>query len=484
MRAWIASTGCALLAVNAGCLHEMSPARVAPGAPAAPGVRWVAPPGLVAAPSPAPRPEIPADLIDSAQHMGLANLVDLALRDSPRTREAWAQARSAAAALGASKGAYYPTVGLQLDRTTSKTSALGGAFSFFRNSYGSNATLTWVLLDWGGRSASIEMARQALIAADWTHNAVMQDVVLDVEKAYYNYLNTRALLESRTASVKEAQANLDAASRRREAGVGTIGEVLQSKTALSQAQLDLQTTEGQIQTIKGALATAVGLPANTRYEIEAPAEEFPVGEFTEEVDRLIEQAAAKRPDLAAARARAAEAEARIGSIRSTGLPSLVTNWGAGVTYYDQIGSSNSSTVETYNGALLLRVPVFNGFSLQYDLMRVRSDAEAARARVDELSQEIISQVWSGFYDLRTATQRIETTRDLLDSAQQSYDVSLGRYKAGVGSILDLITSQASLDKARAQQAQARTDWHLSLAQLAHDTGTLGVLSEPDKEGTP
>ena len=65
-----------------------------------------------------------------------------------------------------------------------------------------------------------------------------------------------------------------------------------------------------------------------------------------------------------------------------------------------------------------------------------------------------------------------TTRDLLASAAQSAEVAQGRYKAGVGSILDLLTAQSALANARSEEAQARSLWFLSVAQLAHATGVL------------
>jgi outer membrane protein TolC len=74
--------------------------------------------------------------------------------------------------------------------------------------------------------------------------------------------------------------------------------------------------------------------------------------------------------------------------------------------------------------------------------------------------------------LKTAAQQVKTARDLYASAQQSEDVALGRYKAGVGSILDLLTAQTAFANARAQEVQARANWFLAMAQLAHDTGSL------------
>jgi outer membrane protein TolC len=83
-------------------------------------------------------------------------------------------------------------------------------------------------------------------------------------------------------------------------------------------------------------------------------------------------------------------------------------------------------------------------------------------------------VFNSYYALRTATQRVRTSGDLLASATQSEQVALGRYKAGAGSLLDLLTAQAVLADARAQVIQTRLSWYTTLAQLAHDAGILGL----------
>jgi outer membrane protein TolC len=120
----------------------------------------------------------------------------------------------------------------------------------------------------------------------------------------------------------------------------------------------------------------------------------------------------------------------------------------------------------------MRWPVFTGFRNVYDVRAAEIQAEAAREDVRDLEQQVDLQVWTSYYSLQTAEQRLTTVRDLLTSAQQSVEAARSRYRAGVGSILDLLTAQSALESARAQEVQARTDWFLSVAQLAHDTGSL------------
>ena len=81
-------------------------------------------------------------------------------------------------------------------------------------------------------------------------------------------------------------------------------------------------------------------------------------------------------------------------------------------------------------------------------------------------------MFSSYYTLQTSTRRVRTAEDLLASARQSSEVALARYKAGVGTVLDLLAAQSALASARAQQVGARLTWSVSLAQLAHDAGVL------------
>ena len=83
--------------------------------------------------------------------------------------------------------------------------------------------------------------------------------MLRIERAYYQYQGTKALLEAEQSSLKEVQTNLQAADERRRAGVATITDVLQSRTAVAQGQPNVETLEGQLQAGAGGLAAAMGL---------------------------------------------------------------------------------------------------------------------------------------------------------------------------------------------------------------------------------
>ncbi len=253
--------------------------------------------GLPAAPLPPQptAPQLPPNWQELAARMTLADVVNIALANNLSTRATWLAALSQAADVGSKRAAYYPTLGLTANATRSKQTFLGGSVSLEQTTYGPAATLNYLLFDFGGRKANLEETRDALLAADWQHNSTIQAVILQVEEAYYGYLNAKAQLEAADSSLHEAQVNLDAAHKRHEVGVATVADVLQAQTAVSQAQLVQQNLAGQIETLRGALATAMGIPANTPFDVGMLPSDVEIEPITEAAEPLI----AKAPRLAA-----------------------------------------------------------------------------------------------------------------------------------------------------------------------------------------
>src|SRR2546427_9399222 len=285
-------------------------------------------------------------------------------------------------------------------------------------------------------------------------------------------------------------ANLGAAEQRHRVGLATIADVLQARTALSQARLALEATQGQLETTRGGLALAMGVPANVPYDIEVVPDTTTAVGVLEGVDTLIARAMRERPDLAAQRAQADQARARVKVARSQALPTLSVGGNAGQTYFINPAINTAPSGNSYTATLTLSIPLFSGWSQIYNVKAASAAADAAARRAQGFEQQVVFQVFNAYYGLRTSTQQVRTSRDLLASATESEQVALGRYKAGAGSLLDLLTAQAALASARALAIQARLSWNTALAQLAHDVGILGLdgssplQMQTDTTGTP
>jgi outer membrane protein len=433
--------------------------------------------------SPGSYAETPADLepmsakpatIPDLSSLTLARVVDLALQNNPVTRQSWASALAAADDYGAARGELMPSVSAGVTASRALTVGSAARPAEERTLYGPSATLSYLVLDFGGRSGRIDFAKRAALATSLTHNVTVQNTILATESAVYGYLGTRALHDAQLAAVKEAEANLKSAQERHEVGLATIADELQAKTALAQAQLDLEEIIGTLAATRASVAVAMGLPATTEFDVPAIAPIDSAVMVTLTVDSLIAVAEQSRPDLAAAREQALAAGAATRVARAANRPALALSTTTGYTGSPLAGSSGGN----YTINLGLQMPVFTGFTNQYRARAADADLLAAQARTAIVRQQVTLQVVTAHTSLQTATRRVKTAQSLLEAALQSEQVAAGRYREGVGTIVDLLVAQSALASARAQAIQTQWQWRQALAQLSHDVGTLGIHGEP------
>ena len=416
------------------------------------------------------------ELAAQRSRLALIDVVDLALGNSPQTRITWSQARAAAATYASARGKYLPSLdGSVFGGPVRGVSQNPARVPNDRTTATASLQLQYVLFDFGARGGAMGAAHEALFAADLTHNAAVQNVTLQAQGAYFTFQAARGLLAAAHQTVQTTRTNLAAAERRHDVGLATIADVLQARTALAQSQLAEQSAEGAAQAARASLALACGLAANSPFDVVLDTSVVQVGEIGENVDLIIERAVRNRPDVAAARALARQSEHLVRSARSAALPSVTLGSNRG-----QVVSNNPALEgQTYAVNFGLAVPIFSGLARESDIAAAQENAAAAAARAEQSRLVAIAQVFTSYYQLKTAAQRVTTSADLLASATQSEDVARGRYAEGVGSILDVLSAQGALADARAQAVQARWNWYAALAQLARDAGTLGPRGEPN-----
>jgi TolC family type I secretion outer membrane protein len=397
----------------------------------------------------------------------------LALCNHPQTREVWASARAQAALVGVAQGGWLPS----LDASAGATRFQNENNPFTRTS--AALTLSWLLVDFGQRSANVENARQLLNAAAATQDATVQTLFLAALQTYYAAQATQAAVVSANEAERAAGESFRAADARYAVGVATPADRLQAQTALSQATLNRIRAEGEARNALGALANALGFGAQQAMVLaDLPAAPTETA-FQQQVDALINEAQARRPDLRAAEAQVKAAEAGVDLARAQGRPTI--SLAAGPSWQESAGVITRGN----SIGLSLNVPLFAGFDTTYRVRSAAAQAEVRAAQRDRIKNQVALDVWRAYQSLTAATQSLKTTADLVASAEQSAKVALGRYKAGVGTVLDLLTAQSALASARMQRIQAQLDWNVYRATLAQAIGALDyTLLQPAAEGRP
>jgi outer membrane protein len=407
-----------------------------------------------------------------SQPLSLVQLTDLALSNNPATKLAWASVRSSEAGLELARSGYWPqlTASYSVDRIQ-PSSASGTTLPVERDS-GPAIDLSYLLWDFGTRSGSTDAAKFNLTSAQLSQSQTMQDLILTVEQDYYQVLDLQGLAEADAESLKDATASLDAARQRKASGLATIGDVYQAEAAQAGAQLALQQTQGQLAVARGQLAVAVGYPADSALPL-APWDTKVTPQMpSQSIQQLLDEARNGRPELLASKAQQQAAFASLEAAQGRGLPTLGFDYTAARTR--SVVAGQTSTANTYDASLTLSVPLFTGFANQAANRQAQAAVDAAQASDEQLMQTVELEVWQAYQNLNTSASTLDTTDTQLKSAQEAMDVTNARYKGGLGSILDVLSAQATLANARVQQVQARLNWFAALAAMGHAVGGLNA----------
>ena len=172
------------------------------------------------------------------------------------------------------------------------------------------------------------------------------------------------------------------------------------------------------------------------------------------------------PTVRQSEAQLASAQATVKSAKTPYLPSVDLSYSrSGNGFNSTYGVSGNPLAYTNNFNIRLSYTLFNSFQREDALTRaeVTSDLVQAQVRDTRLAaqQTLVQQLAA----LRSAQQRIVIQQATLDASREDLRVQQQRYALGASTLLDVLTSQSTLDAARSALIQARQDVRVARAQL-------------------
>lgn len=417
--------------------------------------------------------------------LDLLTAVQRALCHSPRTQEAQAQVGAQRAEVGVARASYWPqvsaTVGTGKNQQSTRVSdrQLAPLLNSSTSPSVRNASLkaSMVLLDFGARSALVEQATALLESSQAGYDGTWQSVLFSTAEAYYAARRAENLRQSRTEAETLAGQSAATAQAKYKAGIVALSDQLQAELAHRQAGLERLQAELDLKLAQAALARLIGAPHGEGLRLSTQAEDLPSQHQLRNLSELVEDAAKDHPDVRAARAALQAADAKLRATRAEGRPRLVA--GAEVLRNEQrgqppaLGYPSSDTLQrSQQLSLQLSIPLFEGFGRQAQVEAATQRKEAKAAALDSAEQQVRLDVWQSYNTLTTALQLLDSATDLQRSARKAFDIASGRYRDGVGNILELLTAQNTLARATQQKLEAATQYQTARLRLAAGVGQL------------
>jgi len=407
--------------------------------------------------------------VDSAAlgpRLSLETAVARTLAYSPGVAGAQGAVRDAAAARRVAIGAYLPSLSLISSAGWSDQTTLGAAgvtpglnSAGAMNTYGAGVVGALDVFTGGRRGAQRGYAEAITQAADAGLVQQRYATILVARQGYFDVLRAHELVRVAQEFVAQAELGLGYARDRLAAGTATRADVLLAELALSTARRQQLAARDTLSVAGAALGRLVG--ANEPVDAEPPStlEPAPLALGDSAVLALAPTAA---PAVAYTQALASAGAAGVRASKSLYLPTI----SLGVGYNWANASSVPGALRSgWVVAFTTSFPLFNGFVREASVTQAEVAADVATATSADTKRLARAEAQRLLGRLHVAEQDITLTREAVRLAGEDLRVIQARYRAGIATILDVLTSQTALIQAELELVSARFTYQVARASL-------------------
>ncbi len=408
------------------------------------------------------------------QNLGLADAVELMLCQSPLLRQALASVIEQRGAVIVGETAFYPRVSANAEFDTNRIPVTNSAASSVGSSFTASIGLSWTLFDFGQRSGALNAARATLSAALATQDSALLQSLSDVLRLYVDAASAWARLEATRETERIAMQTRDIAAARHTALVGSLLEKLQAQTALSQAALERVRATGTWDIARGALASAMGRPVSQPMALAPSRGMRGIADGELHFASLRGDALALHPKLQALRAERTSLLARLDALKAEARGVIAVSSNLGVT---RNFAGGGGTDRALGASLSASIPLFNRTEQQGREQQVLAQITSKEASLSAGEREIELELWRSSQLATGESENLRAARELQDTAETTYNIALGRYRAGVGAILEMLSAQSALAQANTASAQAEIAAIASRIRLSLAAGRLQLTAK-------
>jgi multidrug efflux system outer membrane protein len=296
-------------------------------------------------------------------------------------------------------------------------------------------------LDFFGRVRSLkDQALQQYFSTEAARTSAQISLVAEVADAYLTWEANQELVTLAQETLRTQQAGYDMMTRRVEGRAASQLDLDRAKTQVETADTALDQYRRQATQSENELTLLIGSPIPSDLPPARPLAaqgilaDLPAGLPSDMLER--------RPDIIAAEDQLKAANANIGAARAAFFPRITLTGTFGVQSSSLGGLFSSGMAWTF--APQVTLPIFDGGSTRANLDSAKVEKNIYVAQYEKTIQTAFREVSDGLVGRTTLDSEARKEQALVDTTSKSYDLSMMRYRAGIGDYFDALDTQRSL----------------------------------------
>jgi outer membrane protein len=411
-----------------------------------------------------PPSDVSASAVGTATQLTLQQAEAIAIKNNPQITIGRLRALAAQQYVREARSALLPNAYLSLTAVDANPGSRLAAGSLTNSILYSRAadgvSVSQLVTDFGRSTNLLSSSENSAKAEDQNAAATRADILLVVDQAFYNSLETKALVTVAEETLHARQTLVDKIQALTNAKLKSEIDLSFSNVDLARGKLLLLEAQNNYQTSLAALSAILGYPDEQNFQL--VEETTPVPQPAPDVAPLIQQALQQRPEIRALQFEVESAQ-KFGSAEHDLVRPTVNALGV-------VGQApvRDNHIESWYGAVgvNINIPIFNGFLYNARAKAADLQTEADRQKLLDVRNNIARDVRNAWQDSRRAFERLSVTQQLREQANLSLDLAKARYDLGLGSIVEFTQAELQKTEADIQDTDAKYQYRLTQIVLA------------------
>lgn len=342
--------------------------------------------------------------------------------------------------------------------------------TFANNTYQAQLQANWVLWTGGKVKNTKEYGKLQAESADYQLKHAKSLVAKEVISYCYMIIYASALVHVQETSLDIANQHLDETKARYKQGLSSNLDVMTQEVRVNNIVPQVLQAQKNVELATLHFRQILNKDPESPIYLTWVEEDLQIPE-TKDIQELYDMAYNNRPELIVSKLAADIAEANYKIAKADHYPNLSAYGNYGYFGYTREGvPDNNHYYWGSNIGLQFSMPIFHGFSISSQIKQKEMYYEDAKASYENLKKNVRIQVKSAWLNLEEARKRIESTKGVVERAQENLNSKMLRYRNGLISQLELNDAISDLNDSNLTFVQAVHDAHVALSDLNYAVG--------------
>ena len=322
----------------------------------------------------------------------------------------------------------------------------------------------------GGQVQDLRRARAAETAARARLEVASRGLVVTVAQRYFGLAAAQRKYATAQTALAEADRFFKLSQKLEQGGEVAHSDVIKAQIQLYDRQKGLQDARLAMENAHLSLAVILFPNFEENFTVADDLELAPTLPSAEEIQVMANKS---NPDLAAAKATVAAANADVWSARSGHFPTLAMDYWYGIDS-DHFAIRNPDRTRNlgYAFAATLEIPVWNWGATQSKVKQAELNRDRSKVGLAFTQRQFAANLQSFYHEATTSLAQLDLLKHSFELAGEGLRLTTLRYQSGEATVLEVVDAQNTLTQAHDAYNDAQARYRIAITELQTLTGAF------------